>query len=813
MGDRGRRLGKLLVSFFPVVVAAAGVACGGTNPGPGGGAPVLASLGARSPHEAGRIEVHELDARPRLTLVSRDGDLAPAIVAVVATDLGPAPTTALAAVVEARLVAKGFAVDGRVDRGAFRVRSSPADAARAQAFFLALADAFSRPITEASPELSLARARLTALARHPLDAAELVPVAACTGTLGLAPGEGVPDLRAPGAVRALDAQRAGALHTGRASIAAVGPASFGRAVAAALKESEGWPAGPAVTDAWPAADALGVYTSASLDRGRGRVTIAVRVADPQAAAAAAERLGAKGSPLVERLSSMSMPQPFRLVEVAGVARPRGGCLEATIESAGAIEGEAQAAYAAALLRHEMRVELGAATVASVAGRQILGAADPREAAARAAWWALSAPAEGAPERWATALGIAPAERAAPGAGLSLERFRAELGRAIAASDAKVVEQRAAVERGQGELWALVGTPCGVAEEDDAQAGLSALAVLAAIEGTKDGEGVTLEPWITADGLGVIAHAQPRDERETPAELARRVTGAAARAIAATSLTGEAAAAAKSSTLELLERTNGRESAAIGVLSAQLAPDHPSWVEPLGLWNRVTQSGIETIRLRRRELAASPLRLAVIANEDAAQIAAAAAATDRWLVPSTAPRVCRAGAPVPARPGRYEAHLPSDARIAQGLIAAPLAASSRTLAELFALHLGDAGGALSAALQPLGARAAARLVGGARAPALLIDLRAPEADLAGAIAAVKALFERLPGTLTDADLARAQAALDRREQEARTHPRGRLIRLFAGAAPRPDRPTLAAWRTFLEGTLKEGALIVVEARPE
>src|SRR4051794_37025203 len=50
-----------------------------------------------------RIELRRLDARPRLTLVTREGDPTPAIAVVVATDQGAGLTTALAAVLESRL--------------------------------------------------------------------------------------------------------------------------------------------------------------------------------------------------------------------------------------------------------------------------------------------------------------------------------------------------------------------------------------------------------------------------------------------------------------------------------------------------------------------------------------------------------------------------------------------------------------------------------------------------------------------------------------------------------------------------------------
>jgi hypothetical protein len=830
-------------SLLPVVVASALTACsGGASSGGHDGLPVrLPRVTVPGGHPA-RIEVRDLDARPRLTLVSRDGDPTPAIVAVVVTDLGPAPTTLLAAVVESRLRAAGFAVDTHVDRSAFRVRLLVPDPAQASPFFNALAAAFSRPITPGSPELSLAAQRLASLKRNPLDAVELLPIADCTGALGIASNEPLPDPASPAGARDAEAHRASVLTVGRTSIAAVGPAAFGQAVTRALEQSQSFASGAAATDPWPAADAVSAYVAVPSDAGRGaaaavpsnvgrgaavrtaRVTIAVRVADPFAAAATAERLGAPDSPLIARLRAL--PEPFRVVEVIGVARPRGGCVSVAIETATSSPGgplELTAAFAGALAREEITAELSGPSGPAVAARQILTATDPREAASRAAWWTLAAAAPGAPERWAFALGLpAPAGAGSPRAAPSgneapRQRFAAELERATAGRAAPIAELRAAVERGQGELWVLLASPCGVAEEGTDDAGHSAVATLAALEARRGESGVTLEPWITADGIGVIARAAFQDERETPAELARRVADAAARSLTATLPSGDSVSAARSTALDLLERTDGREGAAFSVFAGAIAPDHPSWIEPFGVFTKVAASGLSGIRLRRRAIADGPLRVAVLANADAAQAQATASAVDRWLRPSPGPRACRGGAPRPARPGRYEARLPGDAPLAQALIGAPIpapGAPGRALAELTALALGGDGGLLARALRETAATASARILGGARAPALVLDIRAPEGALASAVADVKLLLARLPREVTDADLARAFAAAEQKEQASRGGPRRRLFDLWAGRKPGPlVKPPLAAFQAFLGDALKDPALVVVEARPE
>jgi hypothetical protein len=797
----------------------------------------------------GRIEVRRLEAKPILTLVAREGDPAPAVAVVLATDLGPGLTAALAAVVESRLRAAGVEADVRVDRDAFRVRASLSDAGRAEAFLAAVAAAAGRPIAAGGPEIALAVQRLQSLRRRPLDAPELSAAAACTGALGIAPGEPLPDLASEAGLRELEGARRAALHTGNIAVAAVGPAAFGAAVAHALERCAGWPPSRTGSPAQPgppsppspAADVAGVYTAPGLDRRGARLTLAARVADPVAAASAAERLGAPDSPLVARLRLL--PEPWHVAQVAGVARAHGGaCVGLVLETAQrspALPIEPSAGLAVAVARREASAELALGGTAAVAGRQILTAADPREAASRAAWWSLAGAVAmdgqaAANLRWTAALGIpvAPdrAVRDTPAAAdaASAPRFQAEIERALGSAATAGAERRLSVEHGQGELWVLLASPCGVAEEGTADAGLGALATLAAVEARRRADGVAFEPWITADGIGVLAHAPSRDEHESPAELARRVGDAAARAFTATSPPAEAAAAARAAVLEHLERTAGVQAAALATFAAAASPDHPSWLEPFGLWSKVAGAGSAGLRLRAQAMAQGPLRLAVLANADLAQATATGDAVDRWLAPVPGPRICRAGSPEAPRPGRYEARLPDGAPLAQGLVGAPVpppGAAGRDLAELTAAALDAPGGLLAAALAE--ATASARLVGGARAPTLVVDVRAPSDGLSAAVADVKALLLRLPTTVADADLARASSAWERREQEARADPRRRIVELWSGGSPGSPpsgspggrapggsgRPSLAAWRAFLGGALREATLVVVEARPQ
>ena len=834
--DRARRPRSSVIGGRTALLALGALvaACSsGPTPRHGPGAEPRSALSSLPEGSIGRIEVRRIEARPRLTLVSRNGDPSPAIVAAIAADLGSVPSTALAAVIEGRLKAGGFDVDTRADRSALRVRWLPPDASRVAPFLAALAAALRQPIVAGAPELQLAAERIQGLYRNPLDAAELEPVAACTGRLGVVAREPSTDIASAAGARDLEAWRRAALVASRTSIAAVGPATFCLAAATALEQVDGWEIGVPAADTWPTGDTVGVYTSPTLGKRDARVSVALRVGDPHAAVAAAERLGAPDSPMLARLSTLG--RPWRAVEVVGAARPRGGCVSVTLEASSQPDAtpiEQAAALATAIVRQEIRVELGGPHEPTVVTRQILSAADPREAASRAAWWALAGSIEGSPERSAITLGVAPlsdrpSTAGRPGADPAAQleparqRFQAGLERALAAvSGAPVAERRVAVEQGQGELWLLLASPCGVTDEGAQDAGATALAAATAVQAQRS-TGAQIEPWITPDGVGVIAHAAIRDPDETPAALARRVADAASRTLAATSMSLETLGEARAATLEHLERTAGRSAAALEAFTGAIAPEHPSWLEPFGVWSRVANGGIEAVRLRWQAIGAGPLRVAVLANADAAQSAAAASAVDRWLAPRVSePRPCAAPPAMTPRSGRFDVRLPRGTPLAQAILGAPIppaSAAGHEHAQLLALALDGGDGLLAGALrgQTSGARASARILGGARAAALMIDVRAPLDGLEPAVGEVKALLARLgQAGPSEADLTRAAAAMARRERSLRADPRRRLVELWIGRPGGPAaRPTLAAWRQWIASAMKESSLVVVEARPE
>src|SRR5690606_31888071 len=138
---------------------------------------------------------------------------------------------------------------------------------------------------------------LAALKRHPLPAKEAAEAAACAGRLGLAPGETTLDPLTPRGIAELEAHRGRVLTAARTAIGAVGPAPFCEAAERALDAAQPWPEGSHAPDPWPAADTTGTHAANDVAPRRARVTVALRLAEPAAAVAAASHLAEPDGPL------------------------------------------------------------------------------------------------------------------------------------------------------------------------------------------------------------------------------------------------------------------------------------------------------------------------------------------------------------------------------------------------------------------------------------------------------------------------------------------------------------------------------------
>jgi hypothetical protein len=815
-------------------------------------------------HEDGAatIAVEKKEAYPNVVRIVRDGDPRPAVAMVVATSSGSYASTALAALLEARLAHAGFATtDSRADRDSFRLRSLVESPARAAEFVTAARAALAARVTAGSPELALVVRRVAALRRHPLEAPIAQAIARCTGELGVLASDASIDLSTNDGVAQLEATRGAAYGAAQVSFAAVGAQAPVEAAAAAAHRGEAWPRGAAVEMAPSTDDQVGVYVSSERMAGTARVTLAVPTPLADIAAAASHRMGDPEGPLVTRLRALTVP--FRLVEARASARPRGGCLSVTLETARVTPSHLVAegaAVAATLARQELDIarstsgdsggaEPGAAgwPLGPAARAAVRMASDPREAAELGGLWSMSTPGR-ADEKtaYAVALVTPPSSTEAREtpvesgpASQTARRFSAALERAAAAWNVTSLDRVSRLERGQGELWLVLASPCGALAEGSGDPGSTALALMTALAAQSSStRGVTLEPWVAPDGVGVVAHAARAPSESMPA-LTARVAEEAARVLVAAPFSSAALAGARAVLLNRVGDGIGAEGRAMSALAAALVPGHPSWLAPFGAWDELANASVDAASLRWSTLAGGPLRLAVLANESEEQSELAARTVDRWLVRTI--EGSRACAPVepPGAPksGTVQITLPASASpVWQALLGFPVpphgttegAMGELTLAGLTGPDgwLGRATGAAS-----LAATAQARLVGGARAAALVIDIRAPEATLDAAVAQVRALLQRLrQGAIGTTDLERSQALRERWELEASLDPRRRLISLWREAransaapsgapspAPSPSSGTaslsLDGWRAWVANTLTDEKLVLVIAKPK
>lgn len=724
--------------------------------------------------------------------MQRLGDPLPAIAFASAHDGGSVQSVVLSALILSRLQARAIndVVSVPTDGGIELARLCP-DVAAAQGFIERVTAALATPIAERDEALPLIQEHLAALRSRVFAGRAEAGVAECSGELGLGPGAPIPDVRTKAGRDELEKYRQFAFASRASAFAALGSSAFVNAAANELEKAPSWPSGDAPEDTWPAADRVDVD---AVD-GRRHLSIALRVADAEGALGSVQALTAEQAPLAARLRSF-LPG-YALDRVAFEARPRGACLRVDLAlpdgSAGPTPKEA--AEAASLVSEEMRAALPAEGAAwGALEENIVEPGDPRQAAARAAWRALTGQRDPGTERRFVALSVHADERAAfNGWSSALSDFETHPQRAP-------IETRLRAEPGQGELWLLIGSPCGTLGESNDDAGQSALALTLAAHATS--ADVTLEPWLTADAVGLLAHGARR-AGESPNDHAERVARALARALTERDSSGDALSVAQR---ELFSAVGGAPRAGYARLLDALSPDHLAWLEPRGTWASLALSNRDSVAARSRDLLRGPLRVAVLANRDEAQAAVAAHALERWFAPwRDDPRRCQATPERAARSGEISITVPESASPESAYIGVPFASRLKydREAEAFAALLNAAHGPLSRALEDahLNASARASIIGGGRAAALLIEVRSNDDDARKATLEVRRALDRAASNqLSSDELGLAQRVAEQRALTASLDPRRRIVDLWrgAGAGPPLSRSSLRGFQAALSG---------------
>ncbi len=762
-----------------------------------------------------RVQSQTNPYRPRLTLVEREGDPLRGLALAVHVAAPPPASSLLAWLAEGRLRGADLeSLSTRVSPDGFVLYALAKEREAIARFILESSRALTTPLSTLDAERLLQR-----LASEPLRVARSASEAAlarCAGAPLLAPsGAARPS---PGDIASwLDAVRVNDV-----AFATVGSQEYLDAADRAQASLPPW--SRLGSGGWRVADEARVGSVAS-PRPLA-LSVALGGASAAGVLAVAEHVAQPDSLLAIRVGA-----GFPAWQVERVSTHLAGgsaCLRVDMQSTSAAPSADAVARSAWDAVDELEHTLARVTASQVNGgqpaasqpgpaqwlfaRQVLAAEAPHEAAAVAAWQALNA---------ATST-------AAPG----LQRYvhySGELAPAVASgtdplpslferagvTDASGPEAVRQVEPGQGSFWMLLATPCGTSAEDTASAGTLALAMHATALAATGRAGVVLEPWLSVDGIGLMAHATAAAANESPAAQAERVAEALASALLRAGPSPEAIAASRE---VLLGTIAEGPSPGLALALRQVSANRPSWLDARGTWTTLSGLSARSVELQRQAFLRGRLRLASVGNHDETQTIAGERRLKRLLHGAQSGRpACPARRPVLPASGQYRIEA-ADARSNEAIIAVPLPAMPEGLpaeAHWTESLMNRTDGWLAQALQQPGlvSTARARVLGGSGAAALIIEVSALEGKRDEAVAQVRGLLERLRlGAATSDDAALALRLLEQRNMELGLNPRGRVLELWRGAQERPRSGSLEGLRALHRAAFEAGREVVVLTDP-
>ena len=716
-----------------------------------------------------RIEERSLSDRPPLSVIERDGDPEVAIAFASLASAAPELHAAFGEILSQRLTRAGF-ISQLVSHGlGFELILLGENPERARQATQALLQALARPLTSAELGSAPAPAEAT---RSPQSA-----VAQCSAEL--------PGRRRVSDVAELERERIATFARDRAALAVVGNADAASAVARALAAGPDWP------ELGQVRSSLSDHDVTEVLRGeRPTLSVALTVGDANRALGAAASLGDSSSSLAVRLAALGAG--FRLRRVVATAHPLGACLRVDSDLDASPVPEAQRlGFAIQLIEEEAGLSLAKASGENLLEATALSAADPRLAARAAAYGALAEPANALATAHLVALTAPDEAPLVPALEAAVERARAEV---------PPLDTRLRVEAGQPGIWALVTTPCAATGERAENAGHTA--VLFAAAAARTNRAVRLEPWVGADGLGLLGFAE-RAPGESDVDAANRLGDALGQALLAPPSALEVAAARA----ELLKIAGSEPHPLLDALLENLAPGHVGALAPRGSVTSLQSASREAVLARQRELQRLPHRLALLSPSNATDAGGVTRALSRWLK-----------TPDPLRPSPCESEISPPVRGELSLGASDTPEGSyvafrispkwgneaAVLAELLNLP----GGALARTLADPDLVGAARALvfGTASARALIVQVSAFEGREAEALSRIQKLFERLSsgGVLTPAEIDQAIARQRNARRLAALDPRYRLVQLLE---PAPAAPVDAAALRRLCSTLRPDTAVI------
>jgi hypothetical protein len=753
---------SLVAGFFLASVCA----CGGNKP-------ASFSRSGAPGGPSSRIEARSISERPPLALIERGGDPEGAIAFASLASASADVHASFGELLSQRLIRAGHQSQVVAHGLGFELMILAESPARARAALQALYAALAQPVAanELPPSAGGERAAPSALA---LCSAELT------------------SKRRVGDAAELERERVETFAQDRSAFAVVGDAPTLDAVADALSEGPDWPERGAVRSLLPAQG--GTQT---LRGERATLSVALTLSDADRALGAAAELDDSTSALGVRLSALG--GGFKLRRVTATAHPGGACLrlDSDVDSSPVPEAK-RLGFAVHLMTEEAELALSRGPRGSRLEAAALSATDPRLAARVAAYSALL-------DRGAEAKSVRLIALTAPDEAPLAPSIDAAVEQARNASAA--LETRIRVEQGQPGVWALLSSPCAAVSENGDDAGHSAV-LFAAAASSSTAHGVKLEPWVGAQGAGLVGFAE-RGAGESDAEAAARLGDALGRA----ALAPPSALSVASARAELASAMGSDARPLLDALLDSLAAGRTGALAPRGTAISLQSATREAVLFKQRELLRAPHRLAILSPTNDADAATLTRALSRWLSSAEPPRASPCGASV-GPPSRGELSLARGIASAEGsYVSFRIPASAGSEAAVLAELLSAPSGALARALSEpdLVGAARATVVGTSAARALVVQVSAFDGRENEALARVQRLFERLSsdGVLGAAELEGGLARLRAARRDAALEPRFRLVQLLD---PSVAAPVDASAVRRLAATLRPESAVIARARP-
>jgi hypothetical protein len=748
------------------------------------------------------------DSKPSLVVIERHGDPFSALAFAGKTGAGPAATAALAEIVERRLAACPGQHQAFPSSFGLTLVVSIASSKDSGPALRDVALALHRPIEIAEIDNKLIGKLRADFASAPPASASDVALANCSGEL-FVEGHLTALLSSQAQLReAAERARVEIYSSNNARFALVGTGIIAHDVERALNEMPPWPLATMANER--ANEPIDRPPEISIVMGSSRqLSFAWRVGSIAKANQAAEILRRSGSPLLSQVSALDAD--WKVEAVSSVARRVGACLRIDLSNASDntaiatsnLESLSRVAVA------ESRIALDTADHAPLANQDWAIDNDPERASRQVAWNSLSVTNSAAKPKLHVQLRLLPTDKGA-------EALETALRDAIAKKNASPIETAYRMELGQTELWSLLASPCGTTLESVEDAGNTAAWAQAISQRFSGHLGVQVEPWITTDAVGFIAHCRPQSQSETSLSTATRLGNALGSIIATGTVTGAELASLRE--LVLL-RVGPAPRPGYWQLVDSLSSGHPATFEPLGTFDSIRSMDPAHLRAKRIAWLNGPLRLGALLNRDKEQLAALTSSLHRWLDPHRSELGQCAPTIAAARPSQDIQIVTRsiDAHDSSAYLAVHLASQSqeRIVYEHWLLWLlTRPGGWLEMTVSQSGTRSSfsADIMGPSHNRSLVISLNVDdESKLADLIARLRDLLSRLSRQGAEvSDIEAVRAWSEAQIRRAELDPRRRLLDAWRGSSIVPEHKS-SGFSRYLNQAFTSAAVTVLRVR--